>query len=326
MKVGIISFAHMHAYSYAEEVTRLSHTELVGVYDEDEERGRKAAATFGTAFFDSYYDLLQDVDAVIVTSENAKHEEHVVAAAQAKKHILCEKPLSTSIQSAEKMIAACEENQVFLQIAFPVRFNTSVQRAKQLVDEGKIGRILAMRGTNRGTNPGGWFVDRNLSGGGAVIDHTVHVVDIMRWFTGSEISEVYAEVDQLFSDVEIDDAGVLTFEFKNGVFATLDCSWSRNIAFPTWGDVTLEVIGTNGTLSVDAFGQNVHVYADDHGYKRNFWGDSADGELVNDFVTNVIENKQPTVTGFDGLKAVEVAIAAYESSDKHEPVLIKSNN
>lgn len=325
MKIGIISFAHMHAYSYAEEVTRLSQTDLVGVYDEDENRGKKAAETFGTRFYDSYEDLLSDIDAVIITSENAKHEEHVLAAAQAKVHVLCEKPLSTSAESAQKMIAACEENDVFLQIAFPVRFNTTVQRAKQLVDQGKIGRILAMRGTNRGTNPGGWFVDRALSGGGAVIDHTVHVVDIMRWFTGSEITEVYAEVDQLFSDVEIDDAGILTFEFKNGVFATLDCSWSRNRAFPTWGDVTLEVIGTNGTLSVDAFGQNVHVYADDHGYKRNYWGDSMDGELVKDFVTNVVESRTPSVTGFDGLKAVEVALAAYESADKHEPVLIKSN-
>jgi UDP-N-acetylglucosamine 3-dehydrogenase len=326
MKVGIISFAHMHAYSYAEEIQRLTHTELAGIFDEDEERGRKAAATFETTYYDSYDDLLLDVDAVIVTSENANHAEHVIAAAHAKKHILCEKPLSTSIESAQKMIAACEENNVFFQIAFPVRFNTTVQRAKQLVDEGKIGRVLAMRGTNRGTNPGGWFVDRAKSGGGAVIDHTVHVVDIMRWLTGSEIREVYAEVDQLFSDVEIDDAGILTFEFKNGVFATLDCSWSRNKFFPTWGDVTLEIIGTNGTLSVDAFGQNVHVYSDDQGYKRNYWGDSMDGELIKDFVSNVLENKTPSVTGFDGLKAVEVALAAYESSDKHEPVLIKSNN
>ena len=85
------------------------------------------------------------------------------------------------------MIDACKANGVLLQTAFPVRYNTTVVRAKQMIDEGKLGRILAMKGTNRGRNPGGWFVDPELSGGGAVIDHTVHVADIMRWITGAEV-------------------------------------------------------------------------------------------------------------------------------------------
>ena len=82
----------------------------------------------------------------------------------------------------------------------PVRYNATVVRAKQMVDEGKLGRILAMKGTNRGRNPGGWFIDPKLSGGGAVMDHTVHVADIMRWITGAEVKDVYAEVDHLISE------------------------------------------------------------------------------------------------------------------------------
>jgi UDP-N-acetylglucosamine 3-dehydrogenase len=327
MKIGIISFAHMHAYSYAQAVQKLENVQIAGIFDEDPVRGEKMAVEFQTIYYSSYQSLLeQDIEAVIVTSENIKHEDHVIAAAQAKKHVLCEKPLSTTVESAHKMIKACEDNGVLLQIAFPMRFNTNVKRAKELIDQGNIGRILAMRGTNRGRNPGGWFVDPLLSGGGAVIDHTVHVVDIMRWFSKSEVKEVYAESDQLFSEIPIDDAGVLTFEFESGIFGTLDCSWSRNKTFPTWGDVTIEIVGTLGTLSVDGLGQNICVYSDEQGNSRRFWGDDSDFSLIYDFLLNVKEKKIPSVTGFDGLKAVEVALAAYQSSEKHLPVTIGEKN
>lgn len=323
MKIGIISFAHMHAHSYASKIANMKDVILAGIADENEERGKEAAEKYRAHYYKNYQDLLnEDLDAVIVASENIHHHEHVIAAAKAEKHVLCEKPLATTVEYAQEMIAACRENGVILQTAFPVRFNTSIQRAKQMVEEGKLGRILAMRGTNRGTNPGGWFVEKEKSGGGAVMDHTVHVVDIMRWLTKAEISEVYCESGQLISDYEIDDAGILTFEFTNGVIATLDCSWSRNKTFPTWGDVTLEVVGTEGTLSIDAFGQNVHLYSDELGVKRQFWGDDMDEGLMNDFITSVKEQKAPSITGEDGLKAVEVALAAYESSRKKEPVRI----
>lgn len=104
------------------------------------------------------------------------------------------------------------------------------------------------------------------------MDHTVHVADIMRWITGAEVKDVYAEVDHLISESPIDDCGILTMEFHNGVFATLDCSWSRNKEFPTWGDVTLEIVGSAGTLSVNATSQKLHVYTDDSGYRHHAWG------------------------------------------------------
>lgn len=173
-----------------------------------------------------------------------------------------------------------------LQTAFPVRFNTPVVKAKQVIESGQLGNIVAIKGTNRGTNPGNWFVDPEKSGGGAVIDHTVHVVDIIRWYTGAEVKEVYAEVGNLISDYDIDDCGLLTMEFDNNMFATLDCSWSRNESFPTWGDLTLEVVGTRGTLKVDAFGQKTNVYNKD-GAKWDFWGDDMDKALVEDFISSV---------------------------------------
>jgi predicted dehydrogenase len=322
MKVGIISFAHGHAWGYAEALTQIEGVELVGIADEEAERGKRAAAQFNTKHYTDYEDLLdQPIEAVVITSENSSHHHHVLAAARKGKHILCEKPIASKIEDAKEMIAVCKEHNVILQTAFPVRFNTPIIKAKQIIESGELGKIMAIKGTNRGTNPGGWFVDPEKSGGGAVIDHTVHVVDIIRWYMGAEVKEVYAEVGNLISDYEIDDCGLLTMEFDNNVFATLDCSWSRNDTYPTWGDVTLEIVGTNGTLSVDAFAQKTDVYSKD-GAKWDFWGDNMDGDLVVDFISSVREGKSPSITGEDGLKALEVAIAAYESSEKKEPVTI----
>lgn len=321
MKIGMISFAHMHAYSYAQGLEQLPEVELIGIADDNSDRGQRAAKQFGTKYYESYEQLLkQDLEAVIVTSENVKHAEHVIAAAKAKKHILCEKPIATSLQDARKMIESCNENDVMLHIAFPVRFNPTIQRAKALIEEGKLGDLLAIRGTNRGTNPGGWFIDPALSGGGAVMDHTVHVVDIMRWFLNSELKEVYAEIGSFFSQHPIDDAGILTFEFENGVFATLDCSWSRNQTYPTWGDVTLEIVGSKGTLSLDVFDQNLHIYSDSSGVRRDFWGDDMDAALIKDFVRNVCEQTEPSISGEDGLKATEAALAAYDSFKERKVV------
>ncbi|MEH7301351.1 Gfo/Idh/MocA family protein [Neobacillus drentensis] len=324
MKIGIISFAHMHAHSYANSLAAMDHVELFGISDENEERGKEAAAKYHTRYYKNYHDLLaEEIEAVIICTENVKHTEVAIAAAEAKKHILCEKPLATTVEDAWKMIETCKQHGVKLQTAFPVRYNPPVKRVKQMIDTGELGRIVAIRGTNRGQNPGGWFVDKKKSGGGAVLDHTVHVIDLMRWFMDSEVREVYAEVDTKFSDIPIDDCGLLTLEFENGVFASHDPSWSRCKTFPTWGDVTLEIIGTQGTTRMDAFAQNLILYSDQKNkVSHEFWGNDMDCGLLEDFVRCIREDREPSITGYDGLKAMEVALAAYKSATIKEPVKI----
>lgn len=325
MKIGIISFAHMHAHSYASALLRQEGVELAGIADENKERGQRFAKEFGTAYYEDYRELLaQEIDGVIVTSENVRHKEHVLAAAAAGKHVLCEKPLSVSVQDAQAMIDACRLNGVMLQTAFPVRFSTTIKRAKDIVDSGKLGQILAMKGTNRGQNPGGWFIDPQLSGGGAVIDHTVHVADIMRWFTGAEVKEVYAEIDNLvYEDTPIDDTGIISMTFENGAFATLDCSWNRNRSYPTWGDVTLEIIGTEGTLSLDLFNQKINVFSDRDGFHYAYWGDNMDEGLIQDYVASIREGRtEASVTGEDGMRAVEIVLAAYASAKKQDAITL----
>ncbi|TVY04226.1 Gfo/Idh/MocA family protein [Cohnella terricola] len=324
MKIGIISVAHMHAVGYMYVLQGMPNVDIVGIADEDRSRAEPWAKQFNLPLYSSYQELLeQELDAVIVTSENAKHHEHVIAAARAGKHVLCEKPLSTNLEDAQEMIDVCERSGVYLGTAFPVRFSTPVAAAKKAIESGQIGEILAIKGTNHGFIPEGWFTDPALSGGGAVMDHTVHLADLMRWFMETEVKKVYAEYDSRFSDNPIDDCGIVTLEFENGAFATIDCSWSRTKAYPTWGDVTMEIIGTEGILHVDAFGQKINVYSDKVGVKWDPWGDNMDEGLLRNFLDHIGQGKPPLVTGVDGLRATEAALAAYRSFEEKRTVVLR---
>ena len=325
MKLGFMSFAHMHGASYAGCLKQIDGVEIVGLFDEDKGRGENMSKRIGAKYYADYDKLLsQKLDAVIVCSANADHKEYVVAAAEAGcSYILCEKPIATTLEDAQEMISRCKEKGAGLSIAFPCRYIPAVMGAKRSLDENALGKILAARTTNHGRMPGGWFIQKEKSGGGAVMDHTPHVVDLLRWFMKSDPVEVYAEVDTLFYDMDIDDAGILTIQFDNGVFATLDTSWSRTKSFPTWGDVTMEIIGMDGVISVDAFAQDLDLYSDAK-MKAEWvhWGDNMDLGLIKDFVDCAVNKKPFQITGEDGLRALEVAVAAYRSAEIKAPVKI----
>jgi len=322
MKVGIISFAHMHAYSYANSLQNFTEAEFTAIYDDEEERGREAADQYGVTFYANLDEFLAtDLDAVIICSENSKHKQFVLQSAKAKKHILCEKPIATNLEDAQEMIDVCEKENVILQIAYPVRFSQPMRELKEKIDQGDFGEILAFRTTNRGQNPGGWFIEKDKSGGGAVLDHTVHMVDIMRWYLGEEVTEVRAIADSYFYDIDIDDAGIMTLQFENGVIASHDASWSRLPSYPTWGDVTIEVIGTKKSQKIDALAEHVDVFhADGKPFEHTFYGNDMDYGLIKDFIDCVKEGREPSITGYDGLKSLEVSLAAYESSRKNKAI------
>jgi predicted dehydrogenase len=325
IRIGIMSFAHMHAHAYAACLARIDDARLAGVWDDDPRRGRAAADQYDANFIPNLDEFLADeVDAVIVCSENAKHRAMVEAAAKAGRGILCEKPLATSLADARAMIASCRRARVPLGIAFPCRFATPLIEARERVRRGEIGRLLAAACTNNGQFPGGWFADPKLSGGGAVMDHTVHVADVLRWMTGHEFTRVYCACGaKLHKGIRTDDVGSLQLEMEGGIQVAHVASWNRPQSFPTWGDLTLEMCGTRGTLSVDAFAQKIDVYRDDSG--RHEWvpfGDDANLGLVRDFVDAVRRGRPPSATGEDGMRAVEVTVAAYRSARSGQPVRI----
>ncbi len=322
VKIGIMSFAHMHAYGYAACLKQLPNVEFVGVADDDASRAKDAAKRFGVKAFKTYDEMLAtDIDGVIVTSENANHRRHVVVAAQANKHVMCEKPISVSMQDAEAMVEVAKRADIKLMTAFPCRYHPAFARLKQAVTGGELGRLLAIKSTNQGQCPGGWFTDTKLSGGGAVIDHTVHLVDLMRHMTGAEPERIYAEIDNRMYGGDFDDTGIISVDFSNGMFATIDASWSRPKSYPFWGNVNMEVIGTDGSARMEMLAQKIDMFSDDtkrHTYV--YWGDNMDLGLVEAFARCIRDDTPPPVTGEDGLKALQVALTAYESAKKREMI------
>lgn len=327
MKIGFISFAHHHAYAYAEYVENHPDTEFFAVWDADETRGKQAVQTYGGHFYDKLDDLLQsNVDAVIVCSENAKHKEHVVKSANHRKHILCEKPIATEIDEAVEMIRACREKDVILQIAYPVRFLPAVKKAKDMVNAGKIGDIMAVNATNHGQMPGGWFVEKELSGGGSATDHIVHIMDVLRWMFDDEAKSVYAEFDTHFHDIDVEDAGSVMLEMDSGMVVTIDPSWSRPETYPTWGNVTMKFIGTEGSLNVDALKQHLLYYNDtDSKLQEQPWTDDMNEGLINDFIDCINMGRKPFITGEDGLRTLEVVKAAYQADSEKQTVTVNQH-
>ncbi len=322
-KIGIFSFAHMHAHAYAQILSALPGVRVVGAADPDTARGQAACRQWGLEFFASEDALLaQGLDGVIVTSENVHHRRLVEHAAQAgARAILCEKPLAVSGSDAQAMIDCCRSNSVRLATAFPCRYSPAFRRAQTQIQEGAIGDVLALRGANRGKMPGGWFVETDLSGGGCMIDHSVHVADLNRLLLGREALSVYAEAGHGFYHASWEDTGFLTIGYDGGVFATLDTSWSRPAGYPTWGDVTMQVIGSEGILSLDLFAQDMaHYGPPGAGMHREPWGSSLDRAMLEDFLALARGQEAPALaTGEDGLRALEVALSAYRSAAAGQP-------
>lgn len=321
MKIGLISFAHLHAYSYASQLKTLPGAEFGGIYDELSARARLQAANFGVPWFGRLEDLLAAVDAVIVTSANARHYDYTLAAAAAGRHVLCEKPLATAVEHAEQMVRRCAEAGVQLMTAFPMRFSPPVATAKRAVEAGAVGAVRAITGSNNGKMPAGWFSDPQLAGGGALMDHVVHLADIMHWLLGQQPEEVYAEADTLLHEgIEVEDVGMVLLRFRDGVIGTIDASWSRPESYPTWGGLRFRVVGADGVLDVDAFAQQEQVYSTAGRPQRwVYWGSGADRAMLAAFVEAIRAGRQVPVTGEDGLAAVRVAVAAMRSARSGKP-------
>jgi Predicted dehydrogenases and related proteins len=324
-KIGIIGFEHMHALSYTTALKNIEDVIVMGIADQDEFRGTQMAAKFSTKYYNDYHELLDtDMEGVIVCTNNKMHCQVSVDAANKGMHVLVEKPFAVNTEAAQKMLKAAEKNNVRIMTAFPMRFNSNVIEAKRQIDNGEIGDILCITGINHGKIPSGWFIDPELAGGGSVINHTVHLSDLMRWFVNSEYKKVYCESGNLIHNKNIDDCGIINVDFENGVFASIDCSWAHHKNYTIWPQVDMEIIGTKGVIELKAFGQTERIYdAVNQTIDDMVWNEEGDEGLVSEFVDVCRTGKHPNASGLDGARAMEVALAAYQSSATHKAVTVE---
>jgi len=323
VRLAIWSFEHIHAWSYGSAVKEIERAEVIGVADPDPKRAEEAGRRFGYRVLPSLEAILNEKpDALIVTTNNRDHTSAVIEAARAGVNVLCEKPLAITLNEARAMIEAARNARVRLATAFPCRYIPAMEEARRAFQGGSIGEPLAAMGTNRGKCPFDWFVKPELSGGGAIMDHTVHVVDLLRWILSDEVTSVFAESGNFFHKLDVEDAGIITLTFSKGTFATIDASWSRPVkSFPFWGDVTLKLVGTRGTIEVDSFNEKCVFYNDGKGLSE--WvhlGEDMDLRLLSDFILSTEEDKEFPISAEDGLRATEVALAAYRSAETGQPV------
>ncbi len=326
--VAILGAAHMtHAWAYARALTQSPDARVVGIHDARPEQARWIRQDFGIPLIDDPRALVAapDVEAVVVCSANIDHRAHVELAASLGRHVLCEKPMATTLEDAQAMVAACARGGVQLQVAFVSRFLPLVSRARAAVGDGRLGDLIGLVGGNRGRPPlppsyPPWITDPVQAGGGALIDHSVHVTDAMRHVSGLEVSEVSAEAGALLWDCGVDDVGIVSLRFENGAVGSVDPSWSVPADNPWDHDFYLRLVGTSGSLDVSGSADSLHVVSAREGGPRGLrdatFGEDADQAMIAGFLSSVRagELQEPCASGEDGLRALEIALAGYRSS------------
>ena len=321
--IGILSTAHLHAGAYAPLLERLAAVRFIGIADEDHERGEEFASEHDTRYR-SRDDLLSEADGVIVCSTNTNRRDPIERAIEADVDILSEKPLATTATEATRLVTLCREAGVTLDVAMPLRHSVPAERARTALRDGQIGSLTAITGTNRGQLPGDWFLDPDVAGGGAVMDHTVHVVDLVHWLTGERVAEVYAETTTALHDVAVEDVNLLSMTLTDGTQFTLDGSWSKPDEWSFWGDATVELIGVDGVVSVDCFDEVVRETTD--GIESVFWGTDPNERMLRRFSRTAAGDADPAVGVDDAIAAVQVIEAAYESAANGKAVSVQAGS
>jgi predicted dehydrogenase len=326
VNVAIVGCAHRpHAWSYARALSGSSAARLVAVHDEDEVLGRSVADDFAAPWTDDLDGLLGsgDLDAVVVCSPTVQHRRHVETAAAAGCHVLSEKPLATTIEDGRAMVAACRDAGVQLHTAFVSRFLPHVRTLKEALDSGSLGEVVGLRAGNRGRPPlpphyPAWITDPDEAGGGALIDHSVHLTDLVRHLTGREVTRVAAETGALLWGAGVEDCALVSLVLDDGVVAGLDPSWSVPANNPWDYDFFLRLVGTAGSVDLDDLAESVQVVSarTGDGLRLAGFADDPDATMIDTFCASVRAGRliEPAASGEDGLRALEVALAGYTSA------------
>lgn len=322
--VGIIGAGYMgktHALHYSQ----LKGVKLLAVADVNLEAAQTLAAQYEIPqSYQGFEDLLScpEIDAVSICTPDAVHRGPSVCAAEAGKHILLEKPIATTIEDARAILKAVEEAGVILTIGFTARFMKAYSLAHETLEEGKLGEIMSIAAKRMIRASVGEHYFRR---GDTIIDFiSIHDIDLLRWFGGDMVS-VFAVVDSFLPSSEgKDDTVMAVVRFANGAVGYFHACMTLPSGVPYRATSTLEVIGKEGVVSIDAFGQSLRV-ASSAGYEFPLAWDitQAFQDEIQHFIGCVRARRKPLVTGEDGLKALEVAIAAARSAREGKLVEIR---
>jgi 1,5-anhydro-D-fructose reductase (1,5-anhydro-D-mannitol-forming) len=314
---GIIGLGRIAGTEIAPAITASPHGVLRGVVSRDQGRASAFAARHAAArALVSYPDLLADpeLDAVYIATPNALHADQVVAAAEAGKHVLCDKPLALSAAGARRAVAACASAGVRLGITFQTRFHDNFGRFREMVQDGSLGeiRVVQVEMSSGRTLLKGWRTDPALAGLGVINNIGVHAFDLIRFLLGAEVTEVTALTGHE-QGLLPETLALVLLRYASGALAYVNVN--QSVAFPQ-ADIT--VYGTRGRVTgrsctrmnmagrldiLTPDGETTLETASYHAYQG----------VVRAFEEAVLAGREPSPSGQDGLRSVELTDAIAES-------------
>ena len=335
VKFGIIGTG-MIAQMHADALRLADNAELLMVYDKVAERAEKFAADNNCAFAAGFSEFLaSDIEAVTIAVPSGLHGEVAIAAAKAKKHILCEKPLEVTIEKTAELLKACQENNVLLSPVAQLRYGKTVQIVRDAIDKGRFGTpVLASASVRWYRTPeyylnGQWRGTWAFDGGGALMNQGIHTLDLLLYFNG-DVAEINAKrANILHKSIEVEDSVAALLSFKNGSIGYIEASTACAPGFPR----RIELSGTGGSVILEddriIRWQFLEEMPEDEEIRRIYssgeglQGGSSDPRAITceghrrqiSDLAEAIRNGTPLfITPRDGERAVEVICSIYKSA------------
>lgn len=328
LKVGLIGAGRIGRLHAAHLTSLIRSSEVVIVADVLEEAARQCAERYAIPIFtQDYHTVLdhQDVQAVVICSSTDTHARIIEEAAQAGKHIFCEKPIALDLPSIDRALDAVKRAGVKLQVGFNRRFDANYRRVRQAVEEGEIGRPHLLHITS--CDPAPPPIAYILVSGGIFLDMTIHDFDMARFLIGSEVEEIFTMagvmVDPAIGAAGDMDTAVVLLQFTNGVIGTINNS--RQAAYGY--DQRVELLGSAGVVYTENNYPNTATIGDGRSVRRDLplhfflerYTESFASEM-GAFVDAVLHDTPVPVNGHDGRVPVVMALAAQKSLEEHRPV------
>jgi len=334
LRAALIGCGNIGAGGHLPAYAHIPEAELVAVCDAVEELAHAAAERSGATVYTDYRRLLEqeDIEMVDICLPTYLHAQAVIAAMEAGKHVLCEKPMAHTLEAADAMIEAAQTNGVKLMIGQVRRFDHRYTSIKEQLDAGKVGRPVFIRRAERQFlpfPPEAWQWDPRR-GGGVILDIGVHVTDLFRWYLGQEAVEVYAvarSVREAARAAGSYDHAFITCKFDGGGVGFAETSWAYPQGFGGTLYAQLDVVGTEGKIQYadkDTNPMLTYTTEKGHALPRYFrfmsTTEYAFEEEIRHFVRCVLDDQEPAVSPEGARSALEMALAAQRSAETGEPV------
>lgn len=302
---GIAGCGYFTEHTFLPTFQLLKKSKPIALFSASKERAKSVGVKFGISkTYDNFDEFLkEDFKAVYINGANADHYDRVIKAAKAGKHILCEKPLALNSQQAQEMVKVCKENEVQLSVNYVHRFHPLVVKAKELIDNQLIGKIVSISASfNADIPPSENFrFKRELSGGGALRDVGTHMIDLLRFF-GGNITEIKGYMDNIIYKSEVEDFSSAVLKFQKSGYGHFNVSFNTKRFFNR-----IEILGYKGAISIEnVIGKKPsqsRLTIDLHGETKKAFRRRANKLLfrLRDFQSAILNNEIPLVTGEDGL-------------------------